>query len=70
MKCLYKNFGSCKILQVDNGTEFKNKILETYCNNNNIKLVHSSPYHPQTKGVVEVAHKEIKKSYLFWIFEK
>ena len=56
-----ENFGSCKILQVDNGTEFKNKLLETYCNNNNIKLVHSSPYHPQTNGVVEVVHKEIKK---------
>ena len=48
-------------MQVDNGTEFKNKLLETYCNNNNIKLVHSSPYHPQTNGVVEIVHKEIKK---------
>ena len=56
-----ENFGSCKILQVDNGTEFKNKLLETYCTNNNIKLIHSSPYHPQTNGVCEVVHKEIKK---------
>ena len=50
-----------KILQVDNGTEFKNKLLETYCTNNNIKLIHSSHYHPQTNGVCEVVHKEIKK---------
>ena len=48
-------------MQVDNGTEFKNKLLESYCNNKNIKLIHSSPYHPQTNGVVELVHKEIRK---------
>ena len=37
-----ENFGKYKILQVDNGTEFKNKVLEKYCYENNIKLVHSS----------------------------
>ena len=26
-----------------------------------IKIIHSSPYHPQTNGVVEVTHKEIQK---------
>ena len=38
-----ENFGKCKILQVDNGKGFRNKLLETYCNNNNIRLIHSSP---------------------------
>ena len=64
-----ENFGKCKILQVDNGTEFKNKLLETYCNNNNIKLIHSSPYHPQTNGVCEVVHREIRK-YIYTEFFK
>ena len=56
-----ENFGKCKILQTDNGTEFKNTLLERYCLENNIKLIHSSPYHPQTNGACEVVHKEIMK---------
>ena len=56
-----ENFGTPKILQVDNGTEFTNALLDNYCKNNNIKLVHSSPYHPQTNGVCEAVHKEIRK---------
>ena len=64
-----ESFWICKILQVDNGTEFKNKLLEGYCNENNIKLIHSSPYHPQTNGVCEVVHKEIRK-YIYTEFFK
>ena len=64
-----ENFGKCKILQVDNGKELKNKVLEKYCHENNIKLVHSSPYHPQTNGVCEVVHKEIRK-YIYTEFFK
>ena len=64
-----ENYGKCKILQVDNGTEFKNKELERYCHENNIKLVHSSPYHPQSNGVCEVVHKEIRK-YIYTEFFK
>ena len=56
-----ENFGVPKILQVDNGTEFTNKLLDNYCINNNIKLIHSSPYHPQTNWVCEAVHKEIRK---------
>ena len=62
---IYKgNFGKWKILQVVNRTEFKNKVLEKYCHDNNIKLVHSSPYHPQTNGVCEVVHKEIRNIFI------
>ena len=46
---------------MDNGTEFKNKVLQNYCQRNQITLIHSSPYHPQTNGVCEVVHKEIRK---------
>ena len=38
--------------------------LHFYCEDNEIKLIHSSPYHPQAKGAVEVTHKEIQK-YIF-----
>ena len=29
--------------------------------NQDIKLINSSPYHPQTNGASEVTHKEIQK---------
>ena len=59
-----ENFGKPVILQTDNGKEFENQYLKTYCADNDIKLIHSSPYHPQTNGTVEVTHKEIQK-YIF-----
>ncbi|MGL5706860.1 MAG: integrase core domain-containing protein [Aeromonas sp.] len=37
----------------DNGSEFKNRVIEAFCNENEIKWKYSSPYHPQTNGVVE-----------------
>ena len=58
------SFGVPKILQCDNGGEFKNSLLENYCINNNIKLIFSSPYHPQTNGACESVHKEIRKHIL------
>lgn len=61
-----ENFGKPKILQVDNGTEFSNNLLDSYCIENGIKLIHSSPYHPQTNGVCEAVHKEIRK----YIYDK
>ena len=64
-----ENFGVPKICKIDNGTEFKNNLLDIYCNNNEIKLIHSSPYHPQTKGVCEAVHKEIRK-YIYNEFIK
>ena len=53
-----ENFWVPKILQVDNGTEFTNKLLDNYCINNNIKLIYSSPYHQQTNGVCEAVTKK------------
>jgi transposase InsO family protein len=50
-----KNFcmmlGYPKILQSDNGSEYKNKIF-------------SAPRHPETSGVIEVSHKEIRKNVI------
>ena len=54
-------FGKPVILQADNGTEFSNTDLNNYCINNNIKLVHGRPRHPQSQGACESCHKEIKK---------
>ena len=55
---------------MDNGTEFKNKVLQNYCQRNQITLIHSSPYHPQTNGVCEVVYKEIRKYIYTEYFKK
>ena len=44
----------------DNGKEFKNKILEKYLKEKNIKFVHGLPYNPHSQGVVERFHKTVK----------
>ena len=61
IEIFFENFGYPSILQVDNGGEFDNNLLNNYCAEKNIKIIHSSPYHPQTNGVIEVTHKEIQK---------
>ena len=44
---------SVKILRSDNGTEFKNLIMEEFCKNHGIKQEFSDPGTPQQNGVVE-----------------
>ena len=61
LQIFFENFGYPKILQTDNGKEFKNELLKNFCIDKEIKLIHSSPYHPQTNGACEVTHKEIQK---------
>lgn len=55
-----------KILQSDNGSEseYKNEKFKKFCEDNKIQHIFSSPYQPQTKGVIEVAHKEIQKMFM------
>lgn len=57
---IYKN-GKPNILHSDNGKEFHNKLMEEYCNNNEIKIKRGRPYHPQSQGIVESFNKEIKR---------
>ena len=55
-------YGYPTIIQSDNGKEFRNIKLQEFCEINNIKLYYSKPRHPQTNGIVERLHREIKKS--------
>jgi len=61
LKEFYILKGYPKIIQSDNGSEFKNNLFQEFCTKHNIEHIFSSQYHPQTNGVVEVAHKEIKE---------
>ncbi|KAL8126686.1 hypothetical protein AgCh_013813 [Apium graveolens] len=44
---------SVKVLRSDNGTEFKNSIMEEFCKSHGIKQEFSAPGTPQQNGVVE-----------------
>ena len=56
--------GYPKILQSDNDSEYKNNIIKNFCIKNNIKQIFSAPLHPETNGVIEVSHKEIRKNVI------
>ena len=52
------------ILQADNGADYKNNLFKNYCDENNIKHIFSSLYHLESNGIIEVSHKEIRKSVI------
>ena len=58
------SYGIPKYIQSDNGKEFINSYFQRYCDDKNIKLIHSRPYHPQTNGIVQRVHREIKQGLL------
>ena len=65
--CLKQFFlfvGKPKIIQSDNGIEYNNAVINNFLVTNNIKHINSSPRHPQTNGVVEIVHKEVRKNIL------
>ncbi len=58
----------------DNGGPFKGKMLEAFCKNLEIKLIHTSPRHPQTNGKIERAFRddmpEFYRPYDIWDFDE
>jgi len=61
---LYMEVGPPKVLQADNGGEFK-KAVEKLCKTLAVKIVRSSPYHPQSQGKVERSHRALRKKIAF-----
>ena len=47
--------------------EYKNNLIKNYLTTNKINHIFSSPRHPQTNGVVEVVHKEVRKDIFYHI---
>ena len=41
----------------DNGTEFKNQLMDNVCKQLGIDCIFSAPYHPQSNGKLGVFHK-------------
>jgi len=61
---LYMDVGPPKVLQSDNGGEFK-KCVEKLCKKMEVKIIRGSPYHPQSQGKVERSHRALRKKFAF-----
>ena len=48
-----QSFGKSVIFQSVHELEFFNNDLLNYCINNDIKIIHGSPHHPQSEGACE-----------------
>ena len=49
-----------RYILLDNGTEFKNILMDQVLNQLGIERIFSAPYHPQSNGKLEVFHKYLK----------
>lgn len=64
-KALFKyisTFGLFRVLQSDNGPEFRNKVVRQLLTECGIPHVVSSAYHPQTQGATEVKNRDLVKA--------
>ena len=50
-----------KEIASDNGAEFKNKIFNAFCKDNNISIIHLAPDSPHSMGIGERFNYIIKK---------
>ena len=48
------------IIVSDNGTEFRNNLMDQVLKQLGIEQIFSAPYHPQSNGKLEVFHKYLK----------
>ena len=60
IKEIFTIMGVPKILQSDNGGEFKNSILDQYLSKINVRHIFGSPYHPKSQGSVEANNRTIQ----------
>ncbi len=53
-------YGNPRVLLTDNAREFCSGVLRDWCRENSIRLVHSTPYHPQGNSVCKRVHRTMK----------
>ena len=58
---IFTRVGFPKEIQSDRGQQFRSYLLHEFNTLSNIKHIFSTPYHPQTNGVVEGFHSTLKK---------
>ena len=51
-----------RYILLDNGTEFKNHLMDQFLQQLSIDYILSAPYHPQSNGKLKVFHKYLKST--------
>jgi putative transposase len=64
LKKAVTKFGAPTSLYVDNGKVFISDNFKLICAKLGIKLIYSTPYHPQGKGKIEVFRKNVQGSFV------
>jgi len=59
-------YGPPKMIQADNGKEFRNNTLVALCTSMNIQVIHGRPRNPKAQGMVERVNQTIKR----WLAKK
>ena len=60
IKQAFSKFITPKILHIDNGTEFKNKLIKSYWVGKGIYFINGTPGHPQSQGAIEAFNKTVQ----------
>ena len=60
IKQAFAQFMPPKILHIDNGAEFKNKLIKSYWEGKGINFVNGTPGHPQSQGAIEAFNKTVQ----------
>ena len=61
---LYTQHGSPRVIQHDQGPEFESAVKKL-CKKLRIKVIKGRPYHPQSQGKVERAHRSFRKKLMY-----
>ena len=70
LELLFQQTGPFKILQCDNGTEFKGEVLTVLDSWGISKPMNSRPYHPQAQGLVERYNGMLKTALDKWMLQE
>ena len=67
LQSIYLEHGPPRVIQCDQGGEFKGTVIEI-CRELQIKVILSSPYHPQSQGKVERSHRALRSKIAYEFF--
>ena len=56
----FPRYSAPEVFLTDNGLEFKNKLIIDHLEELGVEVRHSTPYHPQSNGMVERFHRTMK----------
>ena len=68
LRSIYLEHGPPRVIQCDQGGEFKGAVKEL-CRQLGIKIICSSPYHPQSQGKVERSHRALRSKMEYDIIQ-